>query len=153
MRAVETRRAWRADRPAADVWAAVVDAGSYRGWWPWLEEVEPASWRAGQITRATVRAPAGYRLRLEIVPAAVDPPHRLEAQISGDASGTGLVTIEAIEGGSRLAVDWSLQPAGGLLGVLTAVARPLMVRGHDWIIADGVARFGRGAGIGLTPSG
>lgn len=149
---METRQAWRADRPADEVWAAVVDAASYRTWWPWLEQVDPPSWRTGRITRATVRAPAGYRLRLEIVPGALDPPHLLEAEIGGDAHGTGAITIDPLDAGSRLTVDWSLRPAGGLLAALTAVARPLMVRGHDWIIADGVARFARGTGIVLTPS-
>jgi uncharacterized protein YndB with AHSA1/START domain len=153
VRPLETRHAWRGDRPAEEVWAAIVDAGSYRTWWPWLKSIEPASWREAQVTRATVRAPAGYRLRLEIVPATVEPPRRLEAEISGDARGTGIITIDALDIGCRLAIDWSLRPAGGLLTALTTVARPIMVRGHDWIIADGVARFGVGAGIVLTPEG
>jgi hypothetical protein len=98
-----------------------------------------------------VRAPAGYLLRLDLTLAEVDAPHRVDIVVAGDVEGRSTVTVRPREDGSDVALAWTLAPRRGLLRVLGVVARPVLVRGHDRILDDGLRRCLDATGLDLEP--
>ena len=98
-----------------------------------------------------VRAPAGYLLRLDLTLAEVDAPHRVDIVVAGDVEGRSTVTVRPREDGSDVALAWTLAPRRSLLRVLGVVARPVLVRGHDRILDDGLRRCLDATGLDLEP--
>ena len=131
----------------------MLDFDAYRGWWPWLTEFDPPPLETGAATRAVVRAPAGYRLRLDLTLAEVAAPERAVIEVAGDVTGRSTVTVAPTDGGSRVTLAWSLAPERRLLRALGVVARPVLVRGHDRILDDGFVRCLEATGLDLAPEG
>jgi hypothetical protein len=98
-----------------------------------------------------VRAPAGYLLRLDLTLAEVDAPHQVDILVAGDVEGRSTVTVRPREDGSDVALAWTLAPRRPLLRVLAVVARPVLVRGHDRILDDGLRRCLDATGLDLEP--
>jgi hypothetical protein len=149
-RALSAERAWISRRPAGEVWATILDFGAYRSWWPWLTELEAPPLQAGAGTRAVVRAPAGYRLRLDLTLTEVDAPRRAVIAVAGDVVGRSMVHVADDHHGSRVTLSWSLAPRRRLLRVLGLVAHPVLVRGHDHILDDGLRRCRAATGLDLV---
>ncbi|MET0827148.1 MAG: SRPBCC family protein [Acidimicrobiales bacterium] len=150
-RALRAERTWRSTHAAPEVWDTVLDFAAYRSWWPWLIEFTPPRLASGAGTRAVVRAPAGYLLRLDLTLAEVDAPHRVDIVVAGDVEGRSTVTVRPREDGSDVALAWTLAPRRSLLRVLGVVARPVLVRGHDRILDDGLRRCLDATGLDLEP--
>ncbi len=129
----------------------MLDFAAYRDWWPWLTEFEAPPLETGAATRAVVRAPAGYHLRLQLILAEVVAPARAVIVVGGDVMGRSTVTVSPDGDGSRVRLAWSLAPRRHLLRVLAVVARPVLVRGHDRILDDGFARCLEATGLDLVP--
>jgi len=105
----------------------------------------------GATTRAVVRAPAGYRLRLDLHLDEVVAPQRTVISVSGDVVGHSTVAVRALGTGSAVTLGWSLAPERRLLRALAVVARPVLVRGHDRILDDGFDRCLEATGLDLVP--
>lgn len=133
------------------MWRTVLDFGAYRDWWPWLTEFEPPPLRSGATTRAVVRAPAGYRLRLDLRLDEVVAPERTVITVTGDVVGHSTVAVRPHGPGSVVTLGWSLAPERRLLRALAVVARPVLVRGHDRILDDGFRRCLEATGLDLAP--
>lgn len=97
-----------------------------------------------------VRAPAGYRLRIDLLVVEVDAPRSITFTVTGDIAGRSQVRVDPEGEGSRVALTWSLRPDRPLLRALSLVARPVLVRGHDRILDDGLARCCAATGLDLT---
>ena len=129
----------------------MLDFPAYRDWWPWLTEFEAPPLETGAATRAVVRAPAGYRLRLDLTLTEVVAPERTVITVAGDVVGHSTVEVRSDGTGSEVTLAWSLAPERRLLRVLGVVARPVLVRGHDRILDDGFARCLEATGLDLVP--
>jgi hypothetical protein len=132
------------------VWATALDFAAYRTWWPWLTEFEPPPLRTGASTRAVVRAPAGYRLAMRLLLTEVEPSQRTVIAVTGDVEGESTVTVRPLEDGTEVTLAWSLAPRRPLLRFLNVVARPVLVRGHDHILDDGLRRCLLATGLDLV---
>ncbi len=98
-----------------------------------------------------VRAPAGYRLRLDLTLREVVAPERAVIEVTGDVVGRSTVEVRADTTGSHVTLDWSLAPERRLLRALGVLARPVLVRGHDRILDDGFRRCLDATGLDLVP--
>jgi hypothetical protein len=98
-----------------------------------------------------VRAPAGYLLRLDLTLAEVDAPRQVDIVVSGDVEGRSTVTVRPREDGADVALAWTLAPRRPFLRVVGVVARPVLVRGHDRILDDGLRRCRDATGLDLVP--
>lgn len=98
-----------------------------------------------------VRAPAGYRLTLDLALVEVQTPHRLAIDVVGDIVGRSTVDVAAAGDGSEVTLAWSLAPDRRLLRLLGFFARPILVHGHDWILRDGLRRCLDATGLDLEP--
>jgi carbon monoxide dehydrogenase subunit G len=129
----------------ADVWAALADTTAYRTWWPWLQDFEAdgglatgATWRAG------IRAPMPYVVAFTLDLRAVDSDARtVDADVSGDVTGSASIGVDGDGEGARLRATWHLTPARSFLRLLDATARPLAKWGHDTVMRRSVDAFVR----------
>jgi hypothetical protein len=133
------------------VWATALDFGSYRTWWPFLVEFDPPPLETGATAQAVVRAPAGYRLRLQLHLTEVVAPERAVIDVTGDIVGRSTVTVAPHPDGSTAGLSWSLAPDRRLLQMLGFFARPILVHGHDWILDEGLRRTLVATGLDLRP--
>ena len=133
------------------VWKTALDFGSYRDWWPWLVSFDAPALVAGETARAVVRAPAGYRLTLDLGLAEVDAPRHVAIDVTGDIVGHSTVDVAPAGDGAEVRLAWSLAPDRSLLRLLGLLARPILVHGHDWILDDGLRRCLTATGLDLQP--
>ena len=98
-----------------------------------------------------VRAPAGYRLGLDLVLAEVDAPRHVSIDVAGDIVGRSTVDVTPVREGAEVRLAWSLAPDRRLLRLLGFLARPILVHGHDWILDDGLRRCLDATGLDLEP--
>jgi uncharacterized protein YndB with AHSA1/START domain len=151
VRALTAERRWRSNQPGEQVWSTVLDFSAYPTWWPFLISFDPPPLEPGASTEAVVRAPAGYRLRLELELTEVDAPRKVVIAVDGDVIGESTVTVVSVDGGSEVGLHWSLAPRRRLLRTLGVVAGPVLVRGHDRILDDGFRRCLEATGLDLIP--
>ena len=151
MRPLTAERAWRSTQAPHEVWSTALDFASYRTWWPFLVVFDPPPLTTGATTRAVIRAPAGYRLRLDLFLSEVDAPRRAVIDVTGDVVGQATVTVAPDGEGSRAGLAWSLAPDRRLLRVLGVFARPILVHGHNWILDEGLRRCLDATGLDLRP--
>ena len=139
------------DRPPSEVWAALADTTAYRSWWPWLSRLDASGLVAGDVWSCHIQPPLPYALRFTVTLDEVVPEALARASVRGDVRGTAELTLEPADGGrasGRLVSD--LAPASPVLRAFAVVARPLVVWGHDWVLAEGLRQF-RVRGLGQVP--
>ena len=66
--------------------------------------------------------------------------------MDGDIGGTARIEVEP-DGvdGSRVRLRSTLAPRSRAFAALATVARPIVSRGHDWVLDTGAAQFAAGA--------
>ena len=98
-----------------------------------------------------MRAPAAYRLRLDLRLTEVEAPQRAVIDVTGDIVGRSWVGVEPNGDGSLVSLAWTLAPDRRLLRLLGVFARPILVHGHDWILDEGLRRCLDATGLDLVP--
>ena len=145
---IRSDRRFSFDRPPAEVWEVMARTSAYTDWWPWLRHLDAEGLVAGDVWSCTIQPPLPYFLRLTITLDEVVPEASARATIGGDITGTAEFTLVPDGGGGsegRLVSD--LAPASPVLRAFAVVARPLVVWGHDWVLAEGIRQFtARGLG-------
>jgi hypothetical protein len=134
-----------------ELWSVVSDIRRFPEWWGWLRTFEvdsPASSQGhvpegqlteGQLTEGTVaecviRPPLPYAVRVVITVTRVVPGRVVEASVSGDLEGPARLEVE----GPTARLAWELDVRRPLLRRAARLARPALVWGHEWVIANGV---------------
>jgi uncharacterized protein YndB with AHSA1/START domain len=148
---IRSDRRFAFDRPAADVWEVMARTSAYTTWWPWLRRLDATGLVAGDVWSCHIQPPLPYFLRFTITLDEVVPGRSARATVAGDISGTAEFTLVPTGNGGcegRLVSD--LGPASPVLRAFAAVARPLVVWGHDWVLAEGIRQF-TARGLGEVP--
>ena len=151
MQPIESSASWRSSCAPDEVWSALTDVDAYGSWWPWLEHMDADRWVAGAFLTATIRAPAGYRVRYRVRFTEVERPRRIVAAIDGDLGGRATIELHPDGTGTIVRFRSSLRPRRALLRMASVVVEPVLVHGHDRIMGRGVGEFVAGTGIDLTP--
>ena len=103
----------------------LVDLEHYPDWWP---QVCAVASLGPDDARVLCRSVLPYTL--DLVLHAVDrSPDRLEVAVSGDLAGSVGFALAAEDGGTRLDLAQEVT-VGGLLGVASSVARPVLQWNH-----------------------
>lgn len=71
---------------------------------------------------------------------------RIRTLVSGDLRGWADLSIEAYESGSRIVLEWELEPTQMPMRLLVRAARPLIMRTKDWAIDLALSSFRRNVG-------
>lgn len=140
---VRSDRRFRFALPARRVWDAATEIGEYESWWSWLHRFDATAFEPGAVWTCVVKPPLPYWVRLTITLEEVVPSSFVRASVGGDATGTAAVTFSDVgaEGGCEARLVSALAPSSGLLRVLAGIARPVVRRGHDWVLDAGVRQF------------
>jgi hypothetical protein len=139
-------RSWRFDVGADELWETICETGSYRAWWPWLRRFdEDDGLVAGATWRCVVSPPLPYVVRFEIHHESVEPARRVESVVRGDIGGTAVLTLDDLDDldgrGCLARLRSDLAPTNPVLRSFGLVARPLVERGHDWVLEVGRRQF------------
>jgi len=139
---IRSDRCFTFDQAAAEVWAAMACTSEYTRWWPWLRRLEATGLVAGDVWSCHIQPPLPYFLRFTVTLDEVVGGEYVRASVAGDITGTAAFTLApTADGGSVARLVSDLAPASSVLRAFAAVARPVVVWGHDWVIAEGVLQF------------
>lgn len=125
---------WHVPAPPAVVHDVLVDLERYPRWWP---QVVAVASLGPDDARVLCRSALPYTLDL-VLHAADRSVSRLEVEVSGDLHGTVGFELTPADGGTRLDLDQRVS-VGGLLGLASYVARPLLSWNHHRMMAGCVA--------------
>lgn len=129
------------DVDVAELWAALADVDRFDGLWPWMREFEARGLVVGDTWTCVVRPPLPYSVRVAVRLDDVVEPDHVGATIGGDVSGTARIDLEPTSAGSSLRLRSRLSPTGRTLTTLATVLRPVVRRGHDWVLDTGASHF------------
>ena len=125
----------------AELWASMCRVDRYREWWPWLRSFEASALRSGDRWRCRVQPPLPYALRFDVTIDEVVPGELVTATVSGDIAGTARLDLLDRVGGSEIRLASSLAPSNRMLRAVALAARPVVRRGHDWVLDTGARQF------------
>lgn len=134
-------RRYRFDAAVESVWTALADTAAYRRWWPWLTAFDGQRLAAGEAWRCAVRPPLGYTVRFTIGLVDVVRPTWVTARVTGEIRGTARIELAPSGDGSVLRLTSTLAPGNPAFALLAAIARPIVRRGHDWVLDTGARQF------------
>ena len=123
------------------LWEAIADTTNYQRWWPWLKTFEEESLAVGDVWRCVVRPPLPYTVRFSIRLDEVVQPSLVAATVHGDISGVARVEVAADGDGSAVRLTSRLAPSSRVFGIVAGIARPIVRRGHDWVLDTGARQF------------
>lgn len=139
---IRSDRRFTFEQPPPEVWEVMADTSAYTRWWPWLRHLDATALVTGEVWSCHIQPPLPYSLRFTIALDEVVPAALARATVAGDITGTAELTLEpAAEGGTAGRLVSDLAPASPVLRTFAAVARPLVVWGHDWVLAEGIRQF------------
>jgi len=139
---IRSDRRFTFDLPPDRVWEAMGRTSAFKEWWPWLRQFEATGLVVGDIWTCHIEPPLPYDLRFTVTLEEVVSGQSARALVAGDIVGTAALTLAADEhGGCEARLLSDLAPSSGVLAAFAVVARPLVVWGHDWVIAEGVRQF------------
>ena len=136
-------RTWDFGVSPADLWSTLAHTERYRAWWPWLREldVDGEGLAAGTVATLVIQAPLPYQLRCTLRVLDADPPHRLEAVVTGDLAGPASLELVPVAAGTAARLAWTLDVQSALLRPLSLLARPALAWAHDRIVERGLQQF------------
>lgn len=140
---LDSDRSYRFAVTADALWSAIAETDDYPKWWPWLSGFEATGLVAGDVWACTVRPPLPYRLRFAVHLDEVVPTTLITARVSGDIAGTARLDIDGTPEGCDVRLRSSLSPSSASFGMLALFARPIVRRGHDWVLDTGARQFVR----------
>jgi carbon monoxide dehydrogenase subunit G len=130
-------------RDREHVWTTIGDLERFPTWWRWLREYEVAGdgITVGTRLRARVAPPVPYHFRVAVTFEEVDAPHHIGARLSGDLTGPAELRLHDHVDGCEAQVRWEVEMQKPSMRRAAHVARPVMVWGHDQVVAATVRRF------------
>lgn len=143
MTPIRSDRSWSFDVGPDQLWDAIASTHAYERWWPWLRRFDAArGLEPGETWRCEVSPPLPYVVRFGLHLDHVEPAREVRARVTGDIVGSARLSVDGAEAaGSTARLRSSLRPANPLLRSFGAVARPLVVWGHDWVLDTGLRQF------------
>jgi hypothetical protein len=140
VRIVSDRRYQFDFRPDA-LWSAIAETDRYPDWWSWLTEFDADALVTGDVWLCRVRPPLPYTLRFAIHLDEVVEPVAISAHLSGDIVGRARIDVAPHDEGSEVRLRAALAPGNRAFALIARMARPLIERGHDWVLDTGAAQF------------
>jgi hypothetical protein len=125
------------------LWTVIERFDQFESWWGWLREFQAdgAGLTAGNALHGTVVPPLPWRLHLDIGLFRCDRPRSVQASVGGDLRGRAVLRMEDADGGTQVALAWSVEMRSVPLRVAARVSYPLMRWGHDQVVDMAIAGF------------
>jgi len=134
-------RSWRFDAPPDELWSAVADTSSFPSIFPWLRDYDAGPLVAGTVARFRVQPPLPYSLHLIVSVVEVIDGSLVRTRVDGDVRGDAELAVIGVDDGSQARLRWDLVLVRPSLVRAAPILRPMMVAGHDVVVAMGVRQF------------
>lgn len=140
---VRSDRWYSFDATRQRVWDAFGSTGDYQSWWPWLQEFGGGPFAEGARWECVVSPPLPYLVRFTITLVAVHEARSVRATVEGEIAGRAEIElVDDRDGAScRLHLTSELAPTQPALRLVAIAARPVVRRGHDWVLDTGARQF------------
>jgi hypothetical protein len=142
---------WTLPAHRGDLFEVLADVGSYPTWWPQVRAVARVDDDTAHVVAQSLLP---YSLDLLLTRAVEDRAAGvLEARIAGQLDGWSRWTLRETGEGTALRYEQEVTTPGRLMTAASALARPVLVANHTWMMRGGrrgLLRRGRGPD-GRTP--
>jgi uncharacterized protein YndB with AHSA1/START domain len=138
---VRSDRRYQLGLAPEDLWPLLTRVEDYRRWWPWLRLCDARGFEEGATWRCVVQPPLPYTIQFDLTLTEVEPHRWTTAEIRGDIIGTASIDLRPNDGGTEVRLVSHLAPANPFLRTIAVVARPVVQRGHDWVLDTGWRQF------------
>lgn len=135
---------WLLPAASSDVWAVIAHPDiNWHLWWPGCSQPRPTEHETcspglmGTTAHLAFSAALGYRLALELRTTGTDDSRWVEFSADGDLRGTGSAVLREEPGGTRLDIDWRVEPSKRWMRMLSPVAAPAFILAHRLLMAQG----------------
>jgi Polyketide cyclase / dehydrase and lipid transport len=143
------RTDWVFKAPLATVWTVVLDIEHYPAWWSNFRRVKVLRGdgkSVGSVIDCEVRGSLPYSLNYALEVMRSDPMRSIDLRSTGDLVGTGRWEFD--ERSSRDVVAtyfWDVGTANPILNLVAPLARGLLAKNHEQVMASGYAALRRHA--------
>lgn len=132
---------WRVDAPLEKVYAAIENSLHWPHWWPGAEKVEElAAGDAGgidSIRRYSWQGQLPYRVVFDVRTTRIENQVVIEGRARGDLDGVGRWHFTRQGTVSVVHYEWHVRSTRWWMKLLAPVARPLFIRNHARLMAQG----------------
>ena len=136
-------RTWHFDVSLERLWGAVADTEAYPRVWPWLDDFQTGPLSVVTVARFRVRPPLPYRLQFTVQVDDVVEYEHVSARVGGDVEGPARLDLAPTPTGSSARLTWELELRRPSLARVEPLVRPVMILGHNLVVARGVRQFRR----------
>jgi polyketide cyclase/dehydrase/lipid transport protein len=148
---------WCVAAGVQDVWDVVSASDRYPEWWKGVRsvtELEPGGENGvGALSRFEWRSKLPYSLRFDMRVTRSQPPHLIEAHVSGELVGVGIWRLYESPAGTALVYSWNVSTARTWMNRLAPVGRPIFVWNHDHVMRQGARGLADRLGVELVAHG
>jgi Polyketide cyclase / dehydrase and lipid transport len=148
---------WQIQAPIEQVWDEISHSERWPDWWKYVvgvEELEPGDADGvGKCQRLLFRTRLPYTLGFDVRVTHVQPPSELEAEATGELTGTGRWALTPADGGTLVRYYWDIRTTKRWMNLLAPVARPAFKWNHDELMREGGESLARRLGGDLVPPG
>lgn len=139
---------WCVEAPIDRVFAVLNDSAAFPEWWKGVtavEILEPGDAAAGGVGELAVyswRSVLPYTLSFESRVTRVEPPHLIEADVTGELEGVGVWRLFAGPDSTALLYSWRVRTTKLWMNMWGPLPRPAFRWNHDRVMEQG--------GVGLA---
>ena len=133
---------WRFNAPLERVWSVVLDIERYPEWWKNFRRVEIIRGdgrSVGSQIACEVRGSLPYSLRYTLDVLESQAYRRILLASSGDLVGTGRWEFTRLDSTAQAVYYWDVGTTNPVLNVIAPLARGLLERNHQVVMANGYA--------------
>lgn len=138
---------WRIKAPLAEVYETIHDSLHWPDWWPGAEKVEQTaaggSDGVGSIRRYRWQGDLPYPVVFEVRATRIEALVAIEGRARGDLEGTGRWHFAHDGEISIVHYEWHVRTTRRWMNLLAPLARPIFIRNHERIMAQGGAGLAR----------
>lgn len=145
---------WRIVAPLPQVYNTIHDSIHWPEWWPGAEEVEQTadgeSSGIDSIRRYSWQGALPYPIVFEVRATRIEALVAIEGQARGDLEGSGIWRFAQDGQDSIVEYEWHVRSKRWWMNLLAPLARPIFIRNHVRIMAQGGEGLARHLGAALV---
>jgi len=145
---------WRIEAPLEAVYLAVQNSLRWPEWWPGVLKAEQLS--AGDadginsVRRYCWQGQLPYQVVFEVCATRIEPLLLIEGRASGDLEGVGRWHFSRDGAVSVVRYEWQVRSTRRWMNLIAPIARPIFVRNHTQLMAQGATGLARLLGAPLV---
>lgn len=132
---------WRIEAPLEELYAAIHNSMHWPDWWPSVQKVEQAASGdadgINNVRRYFWQGQLPYQVVFEVRTTRIEKLVAIEGTAQGDLEGIGRWHFSRQGTVSIVSYEWHVRSTRWWMNLLATVARPMIIRNHALIMAQG----------------